>query len=115
MKLEGEGKLLRIFCGETDKIGHQMLAEIIMIEAKEEGLAGVTILRGIAGYGANSRIHTEKILRLSEDLPIIIEIIDTCSKIDSFLIKINTLIEEAKCGVLITEERANIIKYTAGK
>jgi PII-like signaling protein len=115
MKLEGEGKLLRIFCGEADKIGHQRLTESILFKAKTEGLAGVTIIRGIAGFGANSRIHTEKILRLSEDLPIIIEIIDTCEKIDEFLKEINTMVESAGCGVLITEERANIIKYTSGK
>lgn len=115
MKLEGEGKLLRIFVGESDKIGHKMIAETIMLKAKEVGLAGVTIIRGIAGFGANSRIHTDKILRLSEDLPIIVEIIDISEKIDNFLLIINDIINEAKCGVLITEEKATIIKYTPGK
>ena len=77
MKLSGEGKLLRILLGEPDQIDHKPLYEIIVREARKEGLAGATVLRGVEGFGADSRvIHTAKILRLSEDLPIVVELID---------------------------------------
>ncbi|MGE5401936.1 MAG: DUF190 domain-containing protein [Ignavibacteriales bacterium] len=115
MRLSGEGKLLRIFCGESDKAGHSMLYEALMMKARENGLSGTTVIRGIAGFGAASRIHTAKILRLSEDLPLIVEIIDTAEKIDGFIKIACHIIEEAGCGALITEEKVNIIKYTHGK
>lgn len=115
MKLEGEGKLLRIFCGESDKIEHKMLYEALMLKARETGMSGTTVLRGIAGFGAKSLIHTAKILVLSEDLPLIIEIVDTAEKIDQFKEIACKMIEDSRCGALITEERANIIKYTHGK
>lgn len=115
MKLSGEGKLLRIFCGESDKVGHQMLYEALMMKARETGMAGTTVIRGIAGFGASSRIHTAKILALSEDLPLIVEIVDTAEKIDGFIKIACAIIEDAACGALITEERANIIKYTHRK
>jgi hypothetical protein len=115
MKLEGEGKLLRIFIGELDKIGHKPLYEALVLKARELGLAGATVLRGVESYGAGSRIHTAKILRLSEDLPIVVEIVDTEEKIDSFVRVAGELLEQAGCGGLITEERAHIIHYTPGK
>lgn len=111
MKIEGEGKLLRIFTGELDKHGSKPLYEAIVLKAKELGLAGSTVLRGIQGFGANSRMHTAKILRLSEDLPIVIEIVDTEEKIRAVLPELDTLINEANCGVLMTLEKAEIIKY----
>lgn len=114
MKLEGEGKLLRIFCGESDKIEHRMLYEALMLKAREIGMSGTTVLRGIAGFGARSLIHTAKVLVLSEDLPLIIEIVDTVEKIEEFKDIACRMIEDSKCGALITEERANIIKYTHG-
>src|SRR5579862_9462546 len=76
MKIEGEAELLRIFIGESDKRGAKPLYEVIVEEARKRGLAGATVLHGVLGFGANSRIHTAKILRLSEDLPVIIEIVD---------------------------------------
>lgn len=115
MKLEGEGKLLRIFIGEADRFGHKPLYEAFVLKARELGLAGATVLRGVEGYGAGSRIHTAKILRLSEDLPVIIEIVDTEEKVDSFVSVAGEMLEKAGCGGLITEERAHIIHYTPGK
>jgi len=116
MKLEGDGKLVRIFLGESDKVNHQPLYEAIVHAAKKQGLAGATVLRGVEGYGANSRIiHTAKILRLSEDLPIIVEIVDTEDKIKMFLPSVDRLIEEANCGAMITLEKAEVFRYSAGK
>lgn len=115
MKLEGEGKLLRIFIGEADRIGHKPLYEAFVVKAREMGLAGATVLRGVQSFGAGSRIHTAKILRLSEDLPLIVEIVDTEEKIHEFIIVAGTMFEQAGCGGLITEERAHVIHYTPGK
>lgn len=115
MVLEGEGKLLRIFIGESDRYGHQPLYESIVLEARKAGMAGATVLRGIVGYGADSRvIHTAKILRLSEDLPIVVELVDTEDKIQSFLRIVRQMIESARCGAMITEERAHVIHYRKG-
>jgi PII-like signaling protein len=115
MRLEGEGKLLRIFIGEIDRLGHKPLYEALVLKAREIGLAGATVLRGIESYGARSRIHTAKILRLSEDLPIIVEIVDNEERIDNFIRIAGEMLEQAGCGGLITEERAHIIHYTPGK
>jgi PII-like signaling protein len=115
MKIEGEGKLLRIFVGESDKSHSKPLFEAIVEKARELGLAGTTVLRGIEGFGANSRIHTAKILRLSEDLPIVIEIVDLDEKIRQALPVLEKMIDESNCGVLMTLERAEIIKYTPKK
>jgi len=116
MKLQGDGKLVRIFMGESDKVNHQSLYEAIVYAAREKGLAGATVLRGVEGYGADSRvIHTAKILRLSEDLPIVVEIVDTEERIKSFLPIVDKLIEDAKCGALITLEKAEIMRYSASK
>lgn len=116
MKLAGDGKLLRIFLGESDKVDHKPLYEVIVRAAREEGLAGATVLRGVEGYGANSRvIHTAKILRLSEDLPIVIEFIDTEENIRKFLPTVDGLFEQAECGGMVTIEKAEVIRYKAGK
>ena len=115
MKLEGEGKLLRIFIGEMDKLDHKPLYEVFVLKARELGLAGATVLLGVESFGARSRIHTAKILRLSEDLPLVIEIVDTVEKIDNFVQVAGELLERAGCGGMITEERAHIIHYTSGK
>jgi len=85
MKIPENGKLLRIFIGESDRYDGKPLHEAIMMLAREKGLAGCTAVKGFEGFGAASRIHTTKILRLSEDLPIIIEIVDSEEKIDAFL------------------------------
>ena len=82
MKLEGEGKLLRLFIGESDTWHGKPLYQAIVERVRQEGLAGATVLRGIEGFGADSRLHTSRILRLSEDLPVVIEIVDTPEQID---------------------------------
>lgn len=110
MKLPPEGQLLRIFIGESDKYEGKPLYEWIVIKAKEHGLAGATAIRGLMGFGANSRIHTSKILRLSLDLPIIVEIVDTHEKIKEFLTIIENVVQEG----LITLEKADIHLYRSG-
>ena len=115
MHIPGEAKLLRIFVGESDLSHHVPVYEKIVAEARKLGLAGATVFKGIMGYGGTSRIHTSKILRLSEDLPLIIEIVDEEGKIENFLPIVEKIFEEANCGGLITIEKATIIKYTADK
>jgi hypothetical protein len=112
MKLQGEAKLLRIFIGESDKIGGIPVYEKIVLDARKNHLAGATVYKGIMGFGAKSRIHTAKILRLSEDMPLVIEIVDEKSKIENFIPVVEDIFENSKCGGLITLERAEIIKYT---
>lgn len=108
MTLSEEGYLLRIFIGESDKHAGKLLYEWIVIQARQQGLAGATVLRGIMGFGANSRvIHTFKIERLSEDLPIIIEIVDTREKLQKFLDSIDG---EIQAG-LATLEKAQVRFY----
>ena len=110
----GEGKLLRIFIGESDRCDGQPLYEALVKKARALGLAGATVWRGIEGYGARSRIHTAKILRLSEDLPVILEIVDSEEKIRAALPELDAMIEAAGNGGLVTLEKAEIIKYTHG-
>jgi len=109
MKLEGDGKLLRIFIGESDRWHGKPLYEAIVLAAREQGLAGATVLRGPMGFGANSHIHTAKILRLSEDLPMIIEIVDVESKIHEFLPLLDDMVAEG----LITLESVRVLRYRA--
>jgi PII-like signaling protein len=116
MKLSGDGKLLRIFLGESDKVDHRPLYEAIVRAARAKGLAGATVLRGVEGFGADSRtIHTAKILRLSEDLPIIVEVVDTEENIRGFLPDVDAFFEKAGCGGMMTIERAEVIRYSPGK
>ena len=115
MKLENEGKLLRIFIGESDRFDHKPLYEAIVLKAREIGMAGATVLRGIEGFGARSRIHTAKILRLSEDLPLVIELVDSIEKIDHFIQIAGAMFEQSGCGGLMTEERARVIHYSPGQ
>ena len=114
MVIPKEAKLLRIFIGESDKIHLIPVYEKIVLLARESGLAGATVFKGIMGFGGRSRIHTAKILRLSEDLPLIIEIVDDSEKIEKFLPVVDDLFSKAGCGGLITIERAEVIKYTSG-
>ncbi len=115
MKLEGDGTLLRIFVGEADKFEHKPVYEVIVLKARELGLAGATVLRGVEGFGAVSRtVHTAKILRLSEDLPMVIELVDTREKIDTFVGVVEQIFTTARCGGMMTLEKVNIIKYTPG-
>jgi len=111
MMLPEEGYLLRIFIGESDRHNGKLLYEWIVIKAREEGLAGATVMRGMMGFGAHSRMHTFKIERLSQDLPIIIEIVDTREKLEKFLSLIDNEIEEG----LATLEKAQIHFYRSGK
>ncbi len=115
MKVIGEGKLLRIFVGESDRYHGRPLYEAIVLKVRELGLAGATVWRGIEGYGARSRIHTAKILRLSEDLPVLIEIVDAEEKIREALPQLDAMMEAAGGGGLVTLEKAEIIKYTHGR
>ena len=116
MKLDGNGRLLRVFIGEADMLNHRPLYEAIVLKARELGLAGATVLKGVQGYGADSRvIHTAKILRLSEDLPILIKIVDTEDKIRQALPELDDMMEASGGGGLITLEFAEIIKYTQGR
>lgn len=115
MQIKRDAKLLRIFLGDSDKIHMTPVYEKIVIEAKKDGLAGATVFKGVMGFGGSSRIHTSKILRLSEDLPLIIEIVDEIEKIEEFIPHLDKIFEEADCGGLITIEKAEVIKYTANK
>ena len=107
MRLPREAKLLRIFVGESDKYKGRPLYEAIVEDARRRGLAGATVLRGPLGYGASSRIHTAKILRLSEDLPMVIEIVDQEDKINAFLPDLDEMISEG----LVTLEKVEVIVY----
>ena len=107
MKLHEEGKLLRIFVGETDTHKGKSLYEAIVLKARELNLAGATVFRGIMGYGASSRIHSVKLLRLSEDLPVMIEIVDTEEKISKLLPFLDETVKEG----LVTMEKVSILKY----
>ncbi|MBZ0277966.1 MAG: DUF190 domain-containing protein [Anaerolineae bacterium] len=104
------GLLLRIFVGESDKHQGRPLYEVIVEEARRRGLAGATVIRGVMGFGAHSRIHTSKILRLSEDLPMLIEIVDEAAKIEAFLPDLNSMIHEG----LVTLERVQVVIYRDG-
>lgn len=115
MKLEGDAKLLRIFVGESDKINHIPVHEKIVTEARKQNLAGATVYKGIMGFGGNSVIRSSKFLEMSEDLPLVIEIVDQQNKIEDFIPVVEKIFEEGNCGGLITIEKAEIIKYTAAK
>jgi Uncharacterized conserved protein len=115
MRLAGEAKLLRIFVGERDKVGHKPLYETIVRAARDSGLAGATVTRAVEGYGAGSIIHRAKILELSEDLPFVIEIVDSEEKIREFLKIVDDLFEKANAGGLVTMEKVEIIKYSHPK
>jgi PII-like signaling protein len=109
MNLPNEATLLRIFLGESDRWKHQPLYEAIVLKAREMHLAGATVLRGPMGFGKSSRLHTAKILRLSMDLPIVIEIVDAEEKIQSFL----PALDEMMKGGLVTLEKVRVIHYRA--
>ncbi|MDX9833857.1 MAG: DUF190 domain-containing protein [Desulfobulbus sp.] len=115
MELKAEAKLLRIFLGEADKVQHTALYEVIVREARKMELAGATVWRGIMGYGRTSRIRTSRILDLSTDLPLIVEIADEEEKINRFLPILHDLFESAQCGGLVTVENVQVIKYRVGK
>jgi PII-like signaling protein len=107
MQLPRDAVLLRIFFGEDDKAGNLPLYEAIVMKAREMRLAGATVLRGPVGFGHSSRIHTTKILRLSQDLPIVIEIVDTQEKIDAFLPELDRMMSSG----LVTMEKVQVLQY----
>jgi hypothetical protein len=107
MKIEGEGQLLRVFIGEGDRWEGKALYEAIVRKAREVGLAGATVLRGLEGFGAQSRIHTARILRLSEDLPIVVEIVDRAERIEQLLPELDRMVGEG----MITLETVRILAY----
>lgn len=109
MKIEGEGKLLRIFIGESDSWHGKPLYEAIVRRLRKEGLAGATVIRGIEGFGAHSRLHTARILRLSEDLPLVIEVVDQEDRIA----KVMPILDEMVTEGLVTLERVEIVAYRA--
>lgn len=107
MKLESDSNLLRFFIGESEKLHGKSLMETIVNQARKGGMAGATVLRGELGFGAHSRIHTSKVLRLSEDLPVVIEIVDRKDRVDAFLPELDVMITEG----LVTLEPVRVITY----
>ena len=111
MKIPENGKLLRVFIGEADRWHHQPLYEAIVLKARELGLAGATVLRGPMGFGASSRLHTAKILRLSMDLPMVIEIVDSEENIQRLVPHLDQMVTEG----LVTLEDVRVLKYRANE
>ena len=111
MTIPSEGKLLRIFIGEADRWQGSPLYEAVVLEARKRGLAGATVVKGFMGFGAHSRIHTAKLLELSQDLPIIIEIVDAPEKIEAFMPDLEAMVGDG----LITLERAEVLLYRPGR
>ena len=109
MQIPRDAVLLRIFFGEDDKHGHLPLYEAIVLKAREMHLAGATVLRGPLGFGHSSRIHTTRILRLAQDLPIVVEIVDSQEKVDAFLPTLDGMMSSG----LITMERVQVLQYGA--
>ena len=109
MNIPEDGLLLRIFIGESDRHGHHPLYESIVLKAREQGMAGATVLRGVMGFGKHSILHTAKILRLSEDLPMLIEIVDSREKVESFLPQLDAMITDG----LVTLEPIKVVQYKA--
>ena len=107
MAIPENATLLRIYVGEKDRLEHRPLYEAIVLRAREHGLAGATVLRGLLGFGASSLLHTAKILRLSDDLPVVIEIVDADYQIESFL----PVLEEMMPSGLATMEKIRIVRY----
>jgi len=115
MEISGQAVMLRIFIGESDKLGHLPLYEAIVKHAKEAGLAGATVLKGVMGYGATARIRTTKILDLSADLSMVVEIVDEEARVDAFQHTLSELFEQANCGGLVTLENMRVIHYVPEK
>lgn len=115
MKISGQAVLLRVFVGEGDKLGHLPLYEAIVKQARDADLAGATVLKGVMGFGATARIRTQKILDLSSDLPLLIEIVDEENKISAFQDILSKLFEQAGCGGLVTLENIRVIHYLPEK
>jgi PII-like signaling protein len=115
MKISGQAVLLRVFVGESDKLGHAPLYEVIVKQARDADLAGATVLKAVLGFGATARIRTQKILDLSSDLSMVIEIVDEEDKISAFQNTLSELFEQAGCGGLVTLEKIRIVHYLPEK
>ncbi|MGN6801573.1 MAG: DUF190 domain-containing protein [Ginsengibacter sp.] len=111
MTLDTDSRLLRVFIGESDKVGHQPLYEAIVFAARKQGLAGCTVLRGLMSFGASSHVHTAKLIEISQDLPIVVEIVEHEDKINELVKVIDELMNKAACGGLITIEKATVLHY----
>jgi uncharacterized protein len=111
LEISGQAVLLRIFIGESDKLGHVPLFEAIVKQARDAGLAGATVLKGVLGYGATARIRTTKILDLSADLSMVVEIVDEESKVKAFQSQLAGLFDHAGCGGLVTLEKVGVVHY----
>lgn len=114
-QLPSDAKLLRIFIGENDKVDHRPLYEALLFAAKKQGLGGATVMRGIMAYGASTQVHTAKLIDISQDLPIVVEIVDQEDNINAFLDTVNELMDKAGCGGLVTLEKAQVLYYKPGK
>lgn len=108
MKEGGEKVLMRIFIGESDRHGHRPLYEALVELLRKEGLAGATVLRGVSGFGAHSVFHSAKLLRLSADLPMVVEVVDAQEKIDAIMPQVDELMD----GGMITLEKVTVMRYT---
>ena len=115
MKITGQAVLLRVFVGESDKLGHMPLYEAIVKQARDADLAGATVLKGVLGFGATARFRTQKILDLSSDLSMVIEIVDEEKKITAFQSKLSEMFDRAGCGGLVTLENIRVIHYLPEK
>jgi uncharacterized protein len=115
LEISGQAVLLRIFIGESDKLGHVPLFEAIVKQARDAGLAGATVLKGVLGYGATARIRTTKILDLSADLSMVVEIVDEESKVEAFQGQLAGLFDQAGCGGLVTLEKVGVVHYVPEK
>lgn len=111
MKIEGPGKALRIYIGESDRWGHKPLYQAIVELVRAKGMAGATVTRGIEGFGAHSRLHTARVLRLSEDLPVVVDIVDRPERIDDLLPELEQMVSDG----LITVSEVHITKYSHGR
>lgn len=110
-KLNGHSKLLKVFVGEIDKYDHTPFYEAVLYKAREQNMAGGTVMRGILSYGASSLLHTSKLIDISEDLPIIIELIDTEEKIRAFATVVGEMLEKAGCGGIVAISDAEVVNY----
>jgi PII-like signaling protein len=115
MEISGQAVLLRAFVGESDKVGHLPLYEAIVKQAHDADLAGATVLKGVLGFGATARIRTQKILDLSSDLSMVVEIVDEEEKIKAFQITLSELFDEARCGGMVTLENIRVVHYLPEK
>lgn len=115
METSEKNGILKIYVGESDKINGRLLFEEIVFEARNAGMAGATVSKGIMSFGASHSIHTMKIFALSSDLPVVIEIIDTIEKLDKFTEKVNKLLDNCKKGGLVTFQELSVVRYVKGE